>query len=118
MKYEKISNQFKTMGYLLIAQVAFAIMFFFLFNKSESIESIEQMYIVGSIIQILFFALYVNWWFVMSELFLNSSQETDLGKKPFSALNKQKSDNKNQEITIQRIIMIAFLILVILYLTR
>ncbi len=117
MKNEEISKQFKTMGNLLIGQSVFAVVFLLLLFRSESIESSENLYIVGSMIQLIFFTAYVNWWFVTGQLFSNSSQETDLGIKNFSALNKPQNHNINLKFIQKVFIIIAFLILVILYWT-
>jgi cytochrome bd-type quinol oxidase subunit 2 len=110
MKNENISKKFKEMGNLLIGQALFVIILVLLISSSESTKDIEILYTVGSLIQIIFFTAYVNWWFVTGDLFLNSEQNIDL--------SDNKKENKSQSMFVKIFAIIVLIILWIMWLSR
>jgi Na+/H+ antiporter NhaD/arsenite permease-like protein len=109
MQNDKIRNQFKTMGNLIIAQTIFAVIMVYSLSKCESLKDIDNLYIVGSVIQIVFFIAYVNWWFVTGELFSNTEKDTNL--------EEDKNKTNSQSTFIKVIIILVIMILAYAYST-
>ena len=103
MKFKQISRQFKNMGNSIILNVAFVLIFSFLFSNGKSSEKIQNFYLFGSIIQVAFFLWYINWWFATAKLFSDFEEETDSGSE------KQRS----QSLLIKVIVILVGLLILI-----
>ena len=103
MKFKQISRQFKNMGNSIILNVAFVLIFSFLFSNGKSSEKIQNFYLFGSIIQVAFFLWYINWWFATAKLFSDLEEETDSGSE------KQRS----QSLLIKVIVILVGLLILI-----
>ena len=103
MKFKQISRQFKNMGNSIILNVAFVLIFSFLFSNGKSSEELQNFYLFGSIIQVAFFLWYINWWFATAKLFSDLEEETDSGSE------KQRS----QSLLIKVIVILVGLLILI-----
>ena len=103
MKFKQISRQFKNMGNSIILNVAFVLIFSFLFSNGKSSEKIQNFYLFGSIIQVAFFLWYINLWFATAKLISDLEEETDSGSE------KQRS----QSLLIKVIVILVGLLILI-----
>lgn len=103
MKFKQISRQFKNMGNSIILNVAFVLIFSFIFSNVKSVEKLQNFYLFGSIIQVAFFLWYINWWFATAKLFSDLEQETS------TEVEKQRS----QSFLIKVIVILVGLMILI-----